>query len=317
MCYIASVGQEKGIDSAQKSSNLMTTKLVESDKSTVFGNINEMFFSLKGDIYLLDPKFTSLSQLSKYKPSGSIYTKRINVFTSAFTAGFPGITNRFEWFALEYNGIFYIADSSYYFFSLMSDDGSMLHIDDELIIDNDGLHQPMQIIKRTILNKGFHKIKLQYFQGPRDLIALQLQISKNSINYVPFDVQALNPLMIEENEKEVEIRMRDGIVFDYNSKAVKNNTKIILKEIKKYYLDRLNFKQLIVEGHTDDIGTTDYNKTLSQKRAAAVANYFISIGMSQEKIKTIGYGKEKAIVANNNEANRAKNRRVELRIIKK
>ena len=62
--------------------------------------------------------------------------------------------------------------------------------------------------------------------------------------------------------------------------------------------------------------SNEYNQTLSQRRADGIANFFISEGISKEKIKTIGYGEEKPLVKNDNDQDRATNRRVELRIIK-
>jgi outer membrane protein OmpA-like peptidoglycan-associated protein/thioredoxin-related protein len=297
--------------------NLNRFKGISEEKETdSFGNSDEVFFSLKGDIYLLNENFKSLSELSRYKPTGSIYTKKIDIPLTSFTKGFPGITNRFEWFAIEYNGLFYISDASDYYFSLLSDDGSILFIDNQLVINNDGLHPSLQIIKKTNLSKGYHQIKLQYFQGPRMYLALQLKMSKNNIDFVPFDLGMLDPLKIEENESEIRIQIRDGILFALNSAKIQENTKIILSEIKKYYINRLTYSDIIIEGYTDDIGTNEYNQILSQKRANSIASYFVSEGLSKQKVKTIGYGKKKPIVENNSDENRAKNRRVEIRIIK-
>ena len=110
--------------------------------------------------------------------------------------------------------------------------------------------------------------------------------------------------------------MKDGILFDFDSDNIQDDTKKILEEIKRYYLDRITFKEIIIEGHTDDIGSNEYNQNLSQRRADGIANFFISEGISKEKIKTIGYGEEKPLVKNDNDQDRATNRRVELRIIK-
>lgn len=295
-----------------------TTKSVakQGEKNDIFGSTKEMFFSLKGDIYLVDSGFSGLSELSKYKPTGSIYTKKINIPITKFDRGFPGITNRFEWFAIDYNGTFYIAKTRDYCFSLLSDDGSLLYIDNQLIIENDGLHQPLKMIQKIPLAKGYHQIRLTYFQGPRLLLALQLKMSTDNIEYVPFDLEKLNPLTIQDTPNEIKILMKDGILFDFDSDNIQDDTKKILEEIKRYYLDRITFKEIIIEGHTDDIGSNEYNQTLSQRRADGIANFFISEGISKEKIKTIGYGEEKPLVKNDNDQDRATNRRVELRIIK-
>src|SRR6185369_10587497 len=94
--------------------------------------------------------------------------------------GFPGVTDRFEWFGLEYTGTFKVKKSGRYFFSLTSDDGSKLFIDDSLVIDNDGLHSQRERSGEIDLDNSTHKIKLQYYQGPRTEIGLQLFATLNS-----------------------------------------------------------------------------------------------------------------------------------------
>ena len=141
-------------------------------------------------------------------------------------------------------------------------------------------------------------------------------MSTDNVEYIPFDLEKLNPLTIQDTPNEIKILMKDGILFDFDSDNIQDDTKKILEEIKRYYLDRITFKEIIIEGHTDDIGSNEYNQTLSQRRADGIANFFISEGISKEKIKTIGYGEEKPLVKNDNDQDRATNRRVELRIIK-
>ena len=77
--------------------------------------------------------------------------------------------------------------------------------------------------------------------------------------------------------------------------------------IKKY--------KLIVEiaGHTDNVGTPEYNRALSQSRADAARTYLIEQGISPEQIIATGYGMEQPVATNETEAGRAQNRRVEIR----
>jgi outer membrane protein OmpA-like peptidoglycan-associated protein len=67
-----------------------------------------------------------------------------------------------------------------------------------------------------------------------------------------------------------------------------------------------------IEGHTDNVGNIAKNKTLSEKRAAAVKKYFISKGISAERLIDAGFGDTKPLVPNTTAANKAKNRRVEM-----
>jgi outer membrane protein OmpA-like peptidoglycan-associated protein len=70
--------------------------------------------------------------------------------------------------------------------------------------------------------------------------------------------------------------------------------------------------KLSIEGHTDNIGDTKSNKTLSENRAIAVRTAILSAGIAGDRLTTAGYGAERPVADNRSEEGRAKNRRVEL-----
>ena len=70
-----------------------------------------------------------------------------------------------------------------------------------------------------------------------------------------------------------------------------------------------------LSAHTDDVGADAYNFKLSDQRAAAVAEYLITKGIAKSRIISKGYGKTQPLVPNTSDENRAKNRRVELKVI--
>lgn len=74
--------------------------------------------------------------------------------------------------------------------------------------------------------------------------------------------------------------------------------------------------KLSIEGHTDDTGSADHNKKLSLARAEAVVNKLKESGITGNRLKAVGYGADKPLVANDSDANKAKNRRVEIVKIK-
>jgi hypothetical protein len=133
---------------------------------------------LKGDIYLLKEGTEWLPNFKKLKPIGSVYTPALNIPTRDFREGFPGVTDRFEWFAIDYNGRFWISKPGSYGFALTSDDGSKLYIDGRTIIDNDGTHPPTRITGTAKLKEGIHRIRISYYQGPRHQVALILAIAR-------------------------------------------------------------------------------------------------------------------------------------------
>jgi outer membrane protein OmpA-like peptidoglycan-associated protein len=74
---------------------------------------------------------------------------------------------------------------------------------------------------------------------------------------------------------------------------------------------------LEIGGYTDDTGGEEYNQQLSQKRAEAVRDYLVSKGIDASRLKAVGYGQSKPLVANNDIAGREINRRVEFKILSK
>ena len=74
--------------------------------------------------------------------------------------------------------------------------------------------------------------------------------------------------------------------------------------------------RVVLEGHTDSIGKEAYNQKLSEKRANAVAKALEDLGVSGDKIKTVGFGETKPIADNKTKQGRAENRRVEAKFNK-
>jgi hypothetical protein len=97
-----------------------------------------------------------------------------NVPVRNFNDGFPGVPDLSEWFALHTTGKILIPTSGTYLFRLKSDDGSILTIDGNVVVNNDGQHSPRPLDGRVELSQGVHDLVLDYFQGPADQIALEL-----------------------------------------------------------------------------------------------------------------------------------------------
>ena len=70
--------------------------------------------------------------------------------------------------------------------------------------------------------------------------------------------------------------------------------------------------KLEVQGHTDEVGTSDYNQQLSEKRAQAVTGYFIKKGIDESRVRAVGYGSSRPVADNKSRSGREANRRVEL-----
>src|SRR5678816_3176297 len=118
-----------------------------------FGTTVAANSGFRGEIYHIAPGSQKLPNFSRLQPVGTIYTPSLCVPARSFDEGFPGITERFEWFAIDYTGRFWISEPGTYRFALASDDGSILYIDDKTIIHNDKQHP-------VIEKEGKVKLKL-------------------------------------------------------------------------------------------------------------------------------------------------------------
>src|SRR2546430_13453345 len=98
-----------------------------------------------------------------------------------------------------------------------------------------------------------------------------------------------------------------GANFDFNKVEVKSDGRDILDRAVKTLKDNPDVK-VVVEGHTDSLGSDAYNKKLSERRAEAVKRYLVRQGIDPSRIRTAGYGKSKSIADNSTEEGRAQNR---------
>ncbi|MBV8846413.1 MAG: beta-glucosidase [Bryobacterales bacterium] len=171
------------------------TALAQDDPVPRFGTTVVVPFGLRGLIYNVRKNTTHLpDNLHKRKPTGKpIYTESLNVPPQMFEKGFPGVTARFEWFAIDYTGRFWIAKPGTYRFALTSDDGANLYIDGDLIIDNDGIHPPRTRESRVDLKRGIHTLRVPYFQGPRFMVALVLEVAGEGEDLRVFSTNEFKP----------------------------------------------------------------------------------------------------------------------------
>ena len=123
---------------------------------------------------------------------------------------------------------------------------------------------------------------------------------------------------VEINTTRIKISLANPVLYEIGSAELKPKAVSTLKEIVKY-LQGLD-ASVIVEGHTDNIpirgGKYRSNWELSAARAFSVIRYFIDSGIKPERLSTCGYGEYRPVAPNDTEENRAKNRRIEINIIR-
>lgn len=104
-----------------------------------------------------------------------------------------------------------------------------------------------------------------------------------------------------------------GIHFDFDKYNIKPEWEPVLDEAAAK-LRQNSAVNMVIEGHTDAVGTTEYNQKLSERRAMAVKNYLAKKGIDPNRMKTVGFSELRPIADNNTEEGRALNRRVELKV---
>src|ERR1035437_2362930 len=137
--------------------------LLAQEPVVTFGTTVVIPSGLEGRIYNIRHNTNKLPNFRRMKPVGTIYASQLNIPPQDFKLGFPGVTKRVEWFAIDYTGRFWVEKAGDYGFSLNSDDGANLYIDGELVIDNDGEHPPRERVGVARLSHGVHTIRVSYF----------------------------------------------------------------------------------------------------------------------------------------------------------
>jgi len=127
-----------------------------------------------------------------------------------------------------------------------------------------------------------------------------------------------NILELDTNEKRVRLVLKDAVLFDSGSADLKENAKKVLIEVVNELKKLPN--EIVVEGHTDNIpikgGAYKSNFELSMSRAYSVIKFMQDNGVDPKRLSGIGYGEYKPVSDNSTPQGRAKNRRIEISIIK-
>ncbi len=105
-----------------------------------------------------------------------------------------------------------------------------------------------------------------------------------------------------------------GVHFEFDKTRLMLDSKAILDTVAKSLRNEPDVK-IIVAGHTDSMGSDEYNKRLSQGRAQSVVDYLSTHGISLNRLRAVGYGESKPVADNATDEGRERNRRVELELI--
>jgi len=126
--------------------------------------------------------------------------------------------------------------------------------------------------------------------------------------------QAVPDAKVERVGEGIEMTFNSGLLFKINSSALSDPAKVSLEKVAAVFI-KYPETNLLIEGHTDDTGPTDFNMELSRKRAYSVSEYLQTKGVAAHRLDVKWYGETQPKYPNTSEANRALNRRVEVGIM--
>lgn len=133
----------------------------------------------------------------------------------------------------------------------------------------------------------------------------------------PPDLQGCPPPEEEEDvvlESE-RIRINNQILFEFGSDRIDPRSFKLLDEVAAVLTKNPDVGPVLIEGHTDNVGSRDANMSLSKRRAKAVEKYLVDKGIAQKRLKSDGFGFDKPIATNDTPLGRAKNRRTEFKLL--
>lgn len=118
---------------------------------------------------------------------------------------------------------------------------------------------------------------------------------------------------IERVGEGILVTFDSGILFDFDSSALRPEAKENLRNLAES-LQEYDHSDLLIVGHTDAVGSDDYNYRLSERRAQSAADYLMTLGIAPSRITTVGKGENEPVASNETETGRQENRRVEVAI---
>jgi OOP family OmpA-OmpF porin len=143
------------------------------------------------------------------------------------------------------------------------------------------------------------------------------------LNYAYYYIDQVKVTPLTEPINLLEIFIEVGqttrlsnIYFDTDKSALLPTSTDQLENLLEL-LQKYPSLEIQVIGHTDALGTADYNQELSERRAAAVIQYLQQNGINARRLRSVGFGNKRPIASNKTEEGRKKNRRVEFKVLKK
>lgn len=114
--------------------------------------------------------------------------------------------------------------------------------------------------------------------------------------------------IVPGSAEDLRVNVGDTVHFDYNAYAITEEDRSVLQR-QSAWLSKYPQVRVTIEGHCDERGTREYNLALGARRANAVKEYLVSLGVASGRLETISYGKERPMCTESSESCYAQNRR--------
>ncbi|MBI4508661.1 MAG: OmpA family protein [Deltaproteobacteria bacterium] len=143
----------------------------------------------------------------------------------------------------------------------------------------------------------------------------ELELGSPTVEVTPSDIDATGLDLIDAETpnvtvKDSEILLGEPIFFVKNRKRIRNSFRPILDELALFLNKHPEIRKVRIEGHADALGTPEWNAALSRLRADQVVGYLVTSGVARDRLEPVAYGADRPWVSNEEEAERALNRRV-------
>ncbi|RQO56465.1 cell envelope biogenesis protein OmpA [Paucibacter sp. KBW04] len=127
--------------------------------------------------------------------------------------------------------------------------------------------------------------------------------------YTAVQVKQFKALGFVETDEGWELNLNTNLLFEFDSDRLQSHHVASIQRVAQA-MQASGIEAIRIEGHTDNVGSADYNLRLSQRRANAVAQTLVEAGMKSDQMLVKGFGSQKPIADNKSEIGRAQNRRV-------
>lgn len=143
---------------------------------------------------------------------------------------------------------------------------------------------------------------------------LEMQMSSNKAAQARREAEELRlqmeAMQAEQTDRGMVLTLGD-VLFDLNQAELKASGEATVRRLAEF-MKEYEERRVRVEGYTDSTGEASYNQELSERRAEAVRDALVSMGISRNRVETKGYGEEYPVATNDTSGGRQQNRRVEI-----